>query len=283
MNTLGACLFLLLDASGSVDAQEHRLQREATAAALSSPEVLARIEHEGGVALMAAEFSDTVTVVVDWTVVRDVASALVFAEALRSAPRTQDNSTSAGDAIVMAAESFQRAPSCERRVIDVSTDGRSNVGLTVEEGVAVASARGVQVNALVIEDGTEPGLLEYYRDAVNGFALPATWETYEQSIKMKMTLEIASYAPRFYEPERPTVGYVGAYLVRERHAWSGHSAHSYATSLVEVQPEPLPRRFDDGGVRCGFRPSCADEVPAPGLAWLLAAGLGFVALARRKP
>ena len=63
---LSACLFLLLDASGSVDAAEHRLQREATASALTSPEFLARVEYEGGIAVAVAEFSNEVTPIADW-------------------------------------------------------------------------------------------------------------------------------------------------------------------------------------------------------------------------
>jgi hypothetical protein len=47
----------------------------------------------------------------------------------------------------------------------------------------------VTVNALVIED--EPGVLDFYKATVSGFVMPASWESYAQAIKTKLSLEIA--------------------------------------------------------------------------------------------
>ena len=272
---LSACLFLLLDASGSVDAQEHKLQREATAAALTSPEFLARVEYEGGVAVAVAEFSLGVTTLADWTPIRSPVEAAVLAEMLLTAPRKEDHSTATGDAVLFAVNEMKRAPGCDRQVIDVSSDGRVNTGATMEDAVAVARGAGVMVNAIVIED--EPGVLDYYRDAVNGFALPATWDTYAQSLKMKMTLEIAN-APRVLEPEFPRVARYDVF------GWMGEPVWGFAgipdAAVVEVPDVRYARKYLDLSNDIRRRP----DVPAPGSLGLVVAGLVIVAGAawRRK-
>lgn len=267
---LSACLFLLLDASGSVDAKEHALQREATAAALTSPEFLARVEYEGGIAVAVAEFSTNVTVIADWTTIRNSTAASVLADAIVAAGRVESGSTAVGDAVVAAVASFDRSPACERRVIDISTDGRANAGSLVEDAVGIARQRSVMVNALVIEEPTEPGLLDYYRDAVNGFALPATWDTYAQSLKMKMTLEIAN-APRVLE-NQPLVAYTPPYAqFRGPQRAHGYAIEDATTGAVYV--DYAPRRYLDLSHDIRRRP----DVPAPGSLGLIVAGLVIVA------
>ncbi len=270
---LSACLFLLLDASGSVDAAEHKLQREATAAALTGPEFLARVEYEGGIAVAVAEFSTNVTLLSDWVVIRAEPAARVLAEALVSSVRTENGSTAVGDAVLLAGESFRTAPGCERRVIDVSSDGRSNTGVLLEEAVVrVQLVAAVQVNALVIEEPTEPGLLDYYRDAVNGFALPATWDTYAQSLKMKMTLEIAN-APAGSHPDPPPAAYIPPYAHFLRSHGAGFSVHQEDAEVVALRMGHVPRTVLDLSNDIRRRP----DVPAPGSLGLVVAGLVIVA------
>lgn len=267
---LSACLFLLFDASGSVDAQEHRLQREATAAALTSPEFLARVEYEGGIAVAVAEFSLNVVALSDWTTIRSPVEAAVLAEMLLTAPRAETYSTATGDAVLFAVNEMKRAPGCDRQVIDVSSDGRVNTGATMEDAVAVARGAGVMVNAIVIED--EPGVLDYYRDAVNGFVLPATWDTYAQSLKMKMTLEIAN-APRVVVPDLPVVAYAppfGRFRGREFHAYDGREG----APLVAVSADRPPRAYLDLSNDIRRRP---DGVPSPAGGAMLGLGLVIVA------
>lgn len=271
---LSACLFLLLDASGSVDAKEHQLQREATAAALTSPEFLARVEYEGGIAVAVAEFSSDVTVIADWTTIRDGVAAAVLADAVVATPRVQQASTATGDAVFYAVMALKRAPACQRQVVDVSTDGRVNSGMGLEEAVALARDNGVRVNAIVIED--EPGVLDYYRDAVNGFALPATWDTYTQSLKMKMTLEIAN-APRVLEPV--TEPYTGIEPYRYLDAQQWGVADLAQPALVAVHDVHYARTADVSGPD-----DVRQRVPAPAGGAMLGLGLVIVAGAawRRK-
>lgn len=276
MNTLAACLFLLLDASGSVDAAEFKLQREATAAALTSPEFLARVEHEGGIAVAVAEFSGGTSHITDWKAIRTEVEAKAVADAVFSTARTESGSTAVGDAVVEAVNAMSRAPACERQVVDVSTDGRNNTGRELAEAIDYARLRGVAVNALVIED--EPGLLEYYRDAVNGFALPASWATYEQSLKMKMTLEIAN-APHRTLPDVPLVAYQPTYAyVGPVRIGSGSRVYKGDQALVAVSPDDIPRQYLDLSNDVRRR---SESVPEPSVFWLLALGVGFATLSRR--
>lgn len=264
------CLLAMFDASGSVDAQEYKLQIEATAAAIQAPETVQTIERAGGIAVMAAEFSGGVTLMVDWYVVRNEHDARVFASALLLHKRVESGSTAVGDALQVAAAAFDRAPPCERRVVDLSTDGWQNTGSYVEEGVSANADRGIVVNTLVIEDGTEPGLVERYQGVINGFALPATWETYDQAIKQKLNLEIA-YAPRLLQPDFhgsvPYEPFARVGSIREFYQFG-----FVDQDMVAVLPgdDARRRRFDYGA---------RERVPEPATAALFGFGLVILAAA----
>src|SRR3954469_25224126 len=73
-----ALLVLAVDASGSIDADEFRLQREGYAEALTHPAVLAAI----AVAMVEWGAPSGATTVVDWMRVTDPASARALAEAV---------------------------------------------------------------------------------------------------------------------------------------------------------------------------------------------------------
>lgn len=271
---LGLCLALLLDASGSVDAAEWKLQVEATAAAIEAPETVAKIVHAGGAAVWAAEFASITIPMVDWHVIRNEHDAKVFAAALVAHVRQESMSTASGDAIFSALEALRVAPPCERGVIDVSTDGWANSGALVSDAVASAQVQGHLVNAIVIED--EPGVLEKYRDAVNGFALPATWETYDQAIKQKLNLEIA-YAPYQDGPDYPVVAYQPPYAALGS-ARTGRPLrfHSEDADMVALRINNVPmRQYLDLSNDIRRRP----DVPGPGGLATLAVGLVILAAA----
>lgn len=269
---LGLCLALLLDASGSVDAKEWRLQVEATAAAIEAPETVARIVHAGGAAVWAAEFASVTIPMVDWHVIRNEHDARVFAAALVAHVRQESMSTGSGDAIVAAVEALARAPACERHVVDISADGWANSGTLVEEAVMRAELNGMMVNAIIIED--EPDVLSKYRDAVNGFALPATWETYAQAIKQKLNLEIA-YAPGLFQPDVPTSVRYWPYANLDRITF-GSELYFTDPKMVALHPDNAPvRRYLDLSNDIRRRP----DVPGPGGFATLAAGIVILAAA----
>lgn len=252
----GLCLALLLDASGSVDAAEWKLQVEATANALQSDTVVERIVRGGGAAISAIEFSGGQRIMVPWTSILDKQSAMQFATQLMLYVRGESGSTLAGDALLYAREYLQVAPPCERKVVDISADGWSNGGALVEEGVAANQADGTMVNAIVIED--EMDVLKKYEEAVNGFAIPATWENYGEGIKKKLQLEMAYWAPPIITPlER-------AYLVDYYHYGPQYARVTWSYSELTPPVEA----------------STSNTVPIEGGIGLL--GIGWWLVNRRK-
>lgn len=189
------CLVLLLDGSSSVDKSEWDLQARATAEALASAEVVSRITSgpHGRIVVTAIEWSHTTVVIVPWTEIAGAADARSFATRMEAYPRQLGGSTAVGGALKAAAAEFMAVPDCQRRAVDISGDGPENNGSDPEGAVALLLALDATVNAIVIDD--EVGVLEFYQRTVSGFVLPATWDSYRQAIKAKLTLEIAGIAP----------------------------------------------------------------------------------------
>lgn len=189
------CLVLLLDASGSVDAAEWELQARATADALASAEIVERVTSgpHGRIAVTALEWSGAAVTILPWTEIAGMADARTAALAIETYQRRQSGSTAIGDALMAAAAAIHAAPICVDRVVDISGDGSNNAGVDPKQAVALLMGMNVRVNALVIED--EIGVVEYYEKIVSGFVLPATWDSYRQAIKAKLTLEIAAITP----------------------------------------------------------------------------------------
>ena len=84
-------LVFAADGSGSIDDAELRLQRQGWADALTNPDVLNGIK-DGPVGAIAVAFMEwggpsSQVLIVDWHVIRDAASAKVFADKLIGAPR----------------------------------------------------------------------------------------------------------------------------------------------------------------------------------------------------
>lgn len=185
------CLVLLLDASGSVDAGEWELQAKATADAISNPAIVEKIIHgqNGRIVVTAMEWSNGTATILPWTPIASMGDAKSVALVLATYQRKQTGSTAVGDALLAAAAAIKAAPDCARTVVDISSDGSNNAGSDPKLAVQVLQGMDVQVNALVIED--EIGVLEFYQKTVSGFVMPASWESYQQAIKAKLSLEIA--------------------------------------------------------------------------------------------
>ncbi len=166
-------LVLAVDASASVRYGEYSLQMRGLAAAFRDPAVAAAIRAgtPGGLAVSLVQWSgvDAQAVLVDWALVEDPASAAAFADRIDAAPRgVRAGGTALGDAVlfglaVLAANGFQG----RRRVIDVSGDGRANVGTAPALARGRAVAAGVTVNGLAILD-EEADLDRYYADNLIG-------------------------------------------------------------------------------------------------------------------
>ena len=159
-------LLLALDVSSSVDAAEYALQRDGTAAALTHPDVIRAILSEGGgsVALGVYEWSGRrqSTVILDWVMLRSEADIRAAADRLRLARRSFSRfPTALGYALGFGATMMQRAPRCDRQVIDVSGDGITNDGFGPELAYKHFPFDGVTVNGLAVL-GADPAVLDHY-------------------------------------------------------------------------------------------------------------------------
>jgi hypothetical protein len=173
-------LVLAVDASGSIDADEFRLQREGYAEALSHPAVLMAIagKPHGAVAVAMVEWGSPggAVTVVDWMRVADAAGADALAQAVRAAPRSPQSWNAIGDAIDHCARLLRAAPfRAAEKVIDLSGDGpdlRSLRSAAVARDDAVAA--GIQINALAVAAANqvtrfgEPLADTYRRDVIGG-------------------------------------------------------------------------------------------------------------------
>lgn len=173
-------LVFAADGSGSIDDDELRLQRKGWGDALTSKDVLDGIKDGplGAIAVAYMEWGgpQSQVLIVDWHIVRDEASAKVFADKLMAAPRGAYGFNSISNAIDFSVRLVEsNAHEGTRKVIDVSGDGPNYGGRSLEAARQDALAKGFTINALAIRrPGGRPGgpggmsLETYYAQAVIG-------------------------------------------------------------------------------------------------------------------
>ena len=194
-------LVLAVDTSGSVSAGRFELQKKGYAAAFRSRQVLNAIREVETQAIAVTMVQWTGprlhVVVVDWTVIKDEASAEAFAAAIEAAPRQLFG----GGTSISGAIDFSRLllADCRctpiRRVIDVSGDGSNNSGRPVTIARDEAVRDGIGINGLPILS-IEPFLDRYYNDNVIGgpgaFMIPAqNYDTFADAVRKKLITEIS--------------------------------------------------------------------------------------------
>jgi hypothetical protein len=207
-------LILAVDSSGSINAEEFRLQMEGLTAAFRSPAIMDAIRRgpRGAIAVTLVEWSsvDQQHQSIAWTLLCDDESMLTFAEQLANAPRfIPGGSTSLSDALKFADRLFVRSGFVsERRVIDVSGDGSNNSGIPPDTVRDRLVETGIVINGLAILND-EPNLKDYYANSVIGgpgaFVLVAeSYETFSNAILSKLIQEIASLpSPTTVAMEQP--------------------------------------------------------------------------------
>ncbi|MEM9684584.1 MAG: DUF1194 domain-containing protein [Pseudomonadota bacterium] len=199
-------LAFVVDASGSIDEAETRLQRQGYVDALKNSKVLNSITGglTGSIAIAYIEFAaDGCTrLSVPWTRIHDLASAEAFgAQVLEQSLMFCPGGNAIGEALAFAATTIEEnAFKGTRRVIDISGDGPNTVGSPVEVVRDLIVASGMTINGLVIERPSMPNLDEYYRSLVTGgagsFVIKAeTRSSFAEAILKKMILEIAGETP----------------------------------------------------------------------------------------
>jgi hypothetical protein len=163
-------LVLALDISSSVNDREYGIQLKGLTRAFRTPEVIeAILTPEGaGIAAIVYEWSgyNQQDIVVPWTMLNTEAAISDFANRLDRHRRPYtDLTTALGKAVEYGARMFARAPTCARKVIDVSGDGENNDGVGPEFYRAQGKLEGITINGLVVL-GAFPDPAEYYRKHV---------------------------------------------------------------------------------------------------------------------
>ena len=146
-------LALGLDVSGSVDAQEYRLQLDGLALALGDADVTtALLDPTGGTVQIAVyEWSAPARqrVILPWTEVVDLAVLTQLRGQLAGTQRVDlGPSTGLGNAMQFGFSLLEARSECWTRTLDISGDGKGNTGRRPQDITDVPD--GVTVNGLVI-------------------------------------------------------------------------------------------------------------------------------------
>ncbi len=148
-------LALGLDVSGSVDAREYRLQIGGVAQALDDPAVRERLLSLplSPVSLLVYEWSGPVdqAVIVPWTPIDSDATLSTVIETLRQTTRRETTpGTALGTAMQLGARLLAEQPECWKHTLDISGDGKSNLGPRPRDVRDALETSGITINGLVI-------------------------------------------------------------------------------------------------------------------------------------
>ena len=148
-------LVLGLDVSGSVDAREYRLQIDGLASALGAPAVYDALMQMPGTPgeLMVYEWSgpDDPAVILPWTAITGPAVLEAVRAQIRSTERRAARpGTALGLAMREGLRHLETRRHCLKRTLDISGDGKSNLGPRPLFERSAFEATDIVVNALVI-------------------------------------------------------------------------------------------------------------------------------------
>lgn len=205
-------LALLADATGSIDADEIRFQREGYASAITDPAVLSAIRGGllGKIAISYVEWANAGSqdLVVGWTVIETAEDAAAFAAALLAPPRRAYGRNAIGAALLYGRDIIEgNAYQGLRRVIDLSADSANNWnGPTIEEARAAVLAAGITINGLAVlcrscsgqpvSYNLEAAFAERIIGGPRAFVITAdSAPTFAAAVRRKLILEIAGDLP----------------------------------------------------------------------------------------
>jgi hypothetical protein len=198
-------LVLAIDVSGSVDDDRFALQRQGVAAALESEDLAALLasSQSGAIEIAVVEWAEEQNLVLPWTIVRNRDDLIAAARRIRRAARSWVHTkTDPGSGIAAADLLFATAPLAPaRKVIDVSGDGRQNVGeVPTRDARDTAVAHADTVNGLPITLGDDPHVDDWYRQNVVGgpgaFVVVANgYDAFAAAFRQKLLLEVAGRTP----------------------------------------------------------------------------------------
>lgn len=187
-------LVLLVDASGSIDADEYRLQHEAYVAVLRDPDIALLLE---GARVAIIEFAEMPEVIVQWSTDPEQAAAAYAAHERAVAWPGPASTTGIARALGLALDMLEDKPG--RKVIDISGDGPDNVDWVAAVWSQRERAQGmlVEINGLAIPTPEDPQIDRYYAENVITGFLEVSREhvAFERTLRMKMHIEIAGDLP----------------------------------------------------------------------------------------
>jgi len=196
-------LVLAVDASGSVDEEEYRLQLSGLAAGFRDPAVRRALVSgpRGRIAVNLLTWAEP-QVPKDhtgWHILSADADAEAFARLIETLPRSQNGGTGLGEGLAAAVRSIAgNGLTASRRVIDVSGDGQETPArehvVTLPQARAMAIGYGITVNGLAITN-EEPGLAGYYRSSLQAgagsFVMETdSYEAFAAAMRAKLLREI---------------------------------------------------------------------------------------------
>ncbi|WP_049792607.1 DUF1194 domain-containing protein [Polymorphum gilvum] len=206
-------LVLLADATGSIDDDEIRFQRQGYATAITDPAVIGAIQDNliGRIAVTYVEWGGATSqdVVVDWTIIDGPESAARFAQALSGPPRRAFGRNAIGSALLFGKRLIDdNGITGIRRVIDLSADSANNWhGVPLPVARAEVVAAGIVINGLAVLCRNCSGRPAAY-DLEDAFARwiiggPGAFvvtadspATFAEAVRRKLILEIAETQPR---------------------------------------------------------------------------------------
>lgn len=183
-------LVLLVDASGSIDAYEYRLQHDAYIAVLRDPDIGLLLE---GAQVAIVEFAEVPELIVDWIDDPEQAAAAYAAHERAVAWPGPASTTGIARALGLALDMLEDKPG--RKVIDISGDGLDNVDWVAAVWSQRDRARQmlIEINGLAIPTPEDPEIDRYYAENVITGFLEVSREhaAFERTLRTKMHIEIA--------------------------------------------------------------------------------------------
>lgn len=186
-------LILLMDGSGSMG-RDFNTQREQTAAALESPEVVEAIERQGAVAVSVMQFSHVSRIEVNWQVLRSQQDARMVANAIRQINYMDGQATNIAGALTDAHEQMGKLTQCQpdSNIIDLSTDGIDFSFSAIEAARDASQIAGYRINIIAVGRPEDADLLERHAMTSDGFTLHTeSWANYPALFRRKIIFELA--------------------------------------------------------------------------------------------
>lgn len=200
-----------LDVSGSVDLREYRLQIDGLVEALNHPEIVEILlaVPTAPISILVYEWSgpDDQSLLMDWTEITGAETLELISTTLaQSQRRAATPGTALGFAMQTGADYLDQRQSCWKRTLDISGDGKSNLGPRPRDVKKTLEHSRLTINALVIGSDApaatdrrhvEIGELSSYFAAEvilgsDAFVQTALgFEAYAEAMKQKLKRELA--------------------------------------------------------------------------------------------